>query len=142
MSSITISRGADFPIGDLARRTGTNIETIRYYERIGILAPVARSASGRRRYGRAEERRLSFVRRARRLGFSLDEIRNLLGLGAKANPCSRVNEIASRHLDDVRAKIADLRRLEAILAAAVARCGESAEVACPVLEMLEGDSEG
>ena len=142
MVAVTIPRGENFPIGEISRRTGVNIETIRFYERIGILAPAPRTPAGRRVFGRAEARRLAFVRRARELGFSLDEIRTLLTLEMRANPCSQVNKITARHLDEVRAKIADLRRLEAILAATVARCSDNAEVSCPVLEMLEGGSDG
>src|SRR5690348_11152054 len=101
---------ARFPIGELSRRTGVNIETIRYYERVGILAPPPRTVSGRRVYGPAETRALSFIRRARALGFTLDEVRTLLALAAEdsRNTCAEVRDIAAGHLAEIRTKIADL----------------------------------
>lgn len=136
MSAITNARPA-FAIGELSRLTGVNIETIRYYERIGILPAPPRSASGRRIYGDAEWRVLAFIRRGRELGFSMPEIRALLDLGAPTKAsCSEVRDIASAHLASVRARIADLARLEAVLAEAVAQCvGDKAPV-CPVLDVL------
>lgn len=138
MSPVTISRARNFPIGELSRRTGVNIETIRYYERIGMLESVARTPAGRRAFSKADARRLSFVRRARELGFSLGEIRALLALEAQSDSCAEVRKIADRHLHEVRSKIADLRRLESILAETVARCADESSSACPVLDMLEG----
>jgi MerR family mercuric resistance operon transcriptional regulator len=137
MAAITSPRAAHFAIGDVSRLTGVNIETIRYYERIGMLPAPPRTASGRRVYGADERRILAFIRRGRELGFSLPEIRALLDLGAPGEAsCGEVRDIASAHLAGVRSKIVDLLRLEAILADAVAQCtGDTAPV-CPVLDVL------
>jgi MerR family mercuric resistance operon transcriptional regulator len=137
MTAITNARPAALAIGELSRLTGVNIETIRYYERIGMLPRPARTPSGRRVYGADERRTLSFIRRGRELGFSLPEVRALLALGAPGDAsCAEVRQIATAHLIDVRAKIADLRRLERTLADAVSRCtGDTAPV-CPVLDVL------
>jgi len=100
-------------IGEVSRRTGCNIETIRYYERIGLLPAPDRQ--GRfRRYGGDDVRRLTFVRRARELGFTLDEVRALLMLSATDDrrACAEVRDISVAHLVDVRARIADLRAME------------------------------
>jgi len=136
MTVITKSRPV-YTIGALSRLTGVNIETIRYYERVGILPAPPRTASGRRVYSATERRVLAFIRRGRELGFPLTEIRALLDLGAPGDAsCGEVRDIASAHLDRVRAKIADLVKLEAILADAVALCtGDTAPV-CPVLDVL------
>lgn len=124
-------------IGALSRRTGVNIETVRYYERIGLLPPPARSEGGHRLYGGGHLMRLNFVRRARDLGFTLDEIRALLELAEKGDrPCAEAREVAANHLSDVRAKIADLRTMERVLADMVARCAEGATPECPLIEAL------
>src|SRR5215469_6605550 len=129
MRSAAVSNAA-ISIGDLSRRTGVNIETIRYYERINMMPHPPRSTSGRRAYGEVETRTLAFIRRARKLGFSLDEIRALLALAAHNGDkmCAEVRHLAANHLGDVRAKIADLRTMARILADTVRRCdeGESA----------------
>jgi MerR family mercuric resistance operon transcriptional regulator len=126
------------PIGTLSRLTGVNIETIRYYERIKMLPPVARTASGRRVYGAHEARVLAFIRRSRELGFSLDEVRALLRLGGpeKAS-CRQVRDIAAHHLEAIRTKLRDLRRLERLLATTVARCSGRTAPDCPVLNILD-----
>jgi MerR family mercuric resistance operon transcriptional regulator len=95
----------------LSKHTGTNIETIRYYERVGLLPPPARSSGGYRLYGTAHLKRLTFVRRARALGFPLAEVRKLLTLAdQKRRPCAEVRVVAAAHLEDVKGKIADLGR--------------------------------
>src|SRR5882757_9607973 len=101
-------------IGELSRRTGCNIETIRYYERIGLMpAPPRRGRY--RSYGGEDVGRLGFVRRARELGFTLDDVRALLGLAAGgAAACADVRDLAASHLVDVRARIADLKRMERV----------------------------
>lgn len=124
-------------IGGAARASGVHVETIRYYERIGLVAAPPRSAAGQRRYGPAELRRLRFVRRARELGFSLDEIRTLLALASGGHACAEARDLARRHLDEIRRKIADLERMEATLAAPVALCAGDAAPDCPILEALE-----
>ena len=112
--------GGSLAIGSLSRQTGSKVETIRYYERIGLLPTPARTASGYRRYDRAHLTRLAFIRRAfirraRALGFSLDEVRTLLRLAdERERPCAEVRVVASAHLEDVRAKIADLQAMERV----------------------------
>lgn len=136
--TITNARASSFSIGELSRATGVNIETIRYYERIKILPPPPRTEAGRRVYRSEDKRVLAFVRRGRELGFTIDEIRTLLDLGAPVDgSCAEVREIAGAHLADVRAKLADLARLEAILAKAVAKCTGDAVPVCPVLDILD-----
>jgi MerR family transcriptional regulator, mercuric resistance operon regulatory protein len=138
MRTITSSRAENLPIGELSKQSGVNIETIRYYERIKMLAPPPRTASGRRVYDSTNLRILVFVRRARELGFSLDEIRALLRLGGpeKAS-CREVREIAAHHLEDIRAKLGDLKKLERLLAKTVARCSGKTAPDCPVLDILD-----
>ena len=125
-------------IGELSRRTGVNIETIRYYERIDMMPHPPRTASGRRLYGQAESRTLAFIRRARELGFTLDEIRALLALSAADGPdvCAEGRELAAGHLADVRAKIADLKAMERVLADTVLRCDAGEAAGCPVIDAL------
>jgi MerR family transcriptional regulator, mercuric resistance operon regulatory protein len=124
-------------IGALSRRTGTNIETIRYYERVGLLPLPARSPGGYRLYGGAHLKRLMFVRRARALGFSIGEIRTLLRLAdERRRPCSEVRVVAETHLSDVRARIADLKRIERVLDATVAGCARGRRADCPLIEAL------
>src|SRR5262245_15989550 len=102
----------ELTIGRLAARTGVNAETIRYYERVGILPRPALTKGGHRSYTEVEARRLAFIRRARELEFSLDEIRALLALTEPGQAsCSEVRPIAQAHLEIVRAKLADLTKL-------------------------------
>ncbi|MFQ5955981.1 MAG: helix-turn-helix domain-containing protein, partial [Kiloniellales bacterium] len=111
--------------------------TIRYYERIGMLPAPERSAGGQRRYAIEHLKRLSFVRRARDLGFSLDEVRDLLGLADDgAQSCAEVEAMARAHLGGIRAKIANLRRLEAVLDDLVADCAGGTRPHCPIIETL------
>jgi MerR family mercuric resistance operon transcriptional regulator len=138
MSVITASRVEHVAIGEVSRLTGVNIETIRYYERIRMMPTAPRTASGRRVYGTADLRRLAFIRRARELGFSLDEIRALLRLGGPERAsCREVREIATHHLEDIRAKLRDLKKLERLLAKTVARCSGKMAPDCPVLDILD-----
>ena len=138
MRAITASRAENLPIGALSRRSGVNIETIRYYERIKMLPPPPRTASGRRIYGSTDLRTLTFIRRSRKLGFSLDEIRALLRLGAlKKASCREVREIAAHHLEEIRAKLGDLKKLERLLTKTVARCSGNTAPDCPVLDILD-----
>jgi MerR family mercuric resistance operon transcriptional regulator len=126
------------PIGELSRLTRVNIETIRYYERVKMLPAPPRTASGRRVFGPMDLRILVFIRRARELGFSLQEIRTLLRLGTRETAsCREVKEIATHHLDDVRAKISDLAKLERLLAKTIARCSGKRVPDCPVLDILD-----
>jgi MerR family transcriptional regulator, mercuric resistance operon regulatory protein len=138
MAPITASRAGTWSIGELSGMTGVNIETIRYYERIKMLPAPRRSGNGRRVYGPTDVRALAFIRRARELGFSLEEIRALLRLGGPGKAsCGEVREIAARHLGDIRSKIGDLRKLERLLADTVARCSGTTAPECPVLDILD-----
>lgn len=123
-------------IGELSRRTGCNIETIRYYERIGLMpAPPRRGRY--RSYGAGDVGRLGFVRRARELGFTLDEVRALLRLAAGGEAsCAEVRVLAAAHLGDVRGRIADLRRMERVLADSVRACDAGQDPGCPLIDAL------
>lgn len=122
---------------ELARRTGSNVETVRYYEKIGLLPEPPRSANDYRIYDEAHVRRLRFVLRGRELGFSIEEIRGLLELVDGGNQtCGEVKARTEHHLTDVRAKIADLRRIEKILAQTAAKCSGDAAPKCPILDAL------
>ena len=138
MSPITASRAQGLSIGKLSWLTGVNIETIRYYERIQMLPAPPRTEGGHRVYGQTEMRTLAFIRRARELGFSLDEIRALLNLGGPGTAtCADVRKVATSHLDDIRAKIGDLKKLERLLAKTIARCSGKKVPDCPVLDILD-----
>ena len=137
MQGITVSRGPALTIGALSKRTGVNIETIRFYERVGILPRPPRTVGGHRIYGHDLLMRLGFVRRSRELGFSLDEVRGLLRLVDGGHyPCAEVKAITLDHLADVRRKIADLRRLERTLAEVAGKCRGGKVPDCPVIEAL------
>src|SRR6266542_3763555 len=124
-------------IGRLAKHTGTNIETIRFYEKIGLLPAPGRSSGGYRLYERDHFKRLNFVRRARALGFSIDEVRTLLRLAdERKRPCAEARVVAEAHLADVRAKIADLRAMERVLSETVAQCADGKRSDCPLIEAL------
>jgi MerR family mercuric resistance operon transcriptional regulator len=135
---VAVARSAGIKIGDLSKRTGCNIETIRYYERISLLPAPARSAGRYRIYDNAGVRRLAFIRRARALGFTLDQVCALLALSEndRQGACTEVRELAARHLGEVRAKIADLRTMEHILADAVQRCAAAELSDCPIIDAL------
>ena len=138
MRAITSSRAGNLPIGELSRRSGVNIETIRYYERIKMLPKPPRTASGRRSYGAMDVRILAFIRRARELGFSLNEIRALIRLGGPEKAtCREVRAIAAHHLGDIRTKLGDLKKLERLLAKTVAQCSGTTAPHCPVLDILD-----
>ena len=124
-------------IGALSRRTGCNIETIRYYERIGLMPEPPRTAGGHRSYGKANERRLGFIRRCRELGFSIEDIRVLLGLVDDGDyTCGEVKSLIDRHLDEVRSKIADLRKLQRALQKIGGACAGGQAPECPVIDSL------
>ena len=126
-------------IGELSQRTSCNIETIRYYERIGLL-PSPDQQGRYRRYTATDIRRLMFVRRAREFGFTLDEVRALLMLSSVdgQSASAEVREISGTHLAGVRARIAGLRTIERALAAAIRRCDAGEQPRCPLIEALSG----
>jgi MerR family transcriptional regulator, mercuric resistance operon regulatory protein len=137
MSPITVPRGSALTIGALSKRTGVNIETIRFYERVGILPKAPRSAGGHRIYNRDHLMRLGIVRRSRELGFSLDEVRGLLQLvDGGSYTCAEIKAITLDHLADIRRRIADLRRLEQTLAEVAGKCRGGKVPDCPVIEAL------
>jgi MerR family transcriptional regulator, mercuric resistance operon regulatory protein len=124
-------------IGQLAAAAEVNFETVRYYERIGLMPSPARTASGHRTYEDEHIRRLVFIRRARELGFSIEDIRALLALAEPSRAsCADVKGIAQAHLDEVRKKMADLKKLERILSRTIAGCSGEKAPPCPVLDML------
>lgn len=126
-----------FTIGDLAKATSTKVETIRYYERIGLLPKPPRTAGNYRDYGNSEMVRLSFVRRARGLGFSLDQVRALLGLSDdRSCDCAEVDVIANEHLREVDRKIADLTLLRNELEAVIHSCSGGTVAECRIIEAL------
>ncbi len=129
--------------GELARRAGCNIETIRYYEKIGLLPAPSRTDGGHRLYPAALQARVNFILRGRALGFSIGELRNLLGLvDAEDFTCGEVLDITRRHLDGIADKIADLERLQATLSDISAQCQGGHVPRCPVIDALQADSPG
>lgn len=131
-------------IGELARRAHVTPETLRHYERLGLLQPSRPSCGSHRRYGTEEARRLRFIRRALDLGFSLPDVRDLLSLAeGEEGGVARVKALASARVKTLDARIADLVRLREALAALVASCpGEGEAHGCPILEALcDGEEE-
>lgn len=137
MNQRMATKPAQVTIGRLSTRAAVNIETVRYYERIGLLPSPPRTEGGHRLYSELHVKRLTFVRRARELGFTLEEIRALLRLADERPPsCARARSLATKHLADVREKIADLKRMERVLTQTVALCKEGDRPDCPLLEAL------
>ena len=127
----------DLAIGTLARLTGCKVETIRYYERIGILPEPPRNSGGQRRYRAWHLKRLNFVRRARDLGFTLADVRGLLRLvDEQDHSCEEVRTMALGHLEAVRARLADLEAMDAVLGEMVARCEGGKVPDCPIIDAL------
>ena len=128
-----------FSIGQLAKRAGVAIDTVRYYEHGGLLAPAGRLASGYRRYGEPELRRLRFIRRAKALGFTLADIRELLSLSDERN-VAKVKRAAEVKLADVEGRIAELERIRSGLRSLIEACpGHGRAEACPILNALNED---
>ncbi len=124
---------------DLARATGCNLETIRYYENIGVMPDPPRNAKNYRSYDQSHVARLSFVMRARDLGFTLEEIRDLLALvDGGVQTCAEVQVMAAHHHQSVKQKIADLRRIEKVLADTMAQCSGQDVPECAVIDALAG----
>jgi len=123
-------------IGAAAAAAGVNVETIRFYQRKGLLSQPGRSYGTARRYVDADVARVKFVRSSQRLGFSLEEVASLLTLDDGAH-CAEARILAEQKLEDVRAKLDDLRRIESVLAHLVDRCGESrGTITCPIIAAL------
>ena len=124
-------------IGELGRRAGTKVETIRYYERIGLLPAPARTEGNYRVYGEAALNRLSFIRRARDLGFSIEQVRDLLALSDRRDQsCATVDELTRAHLAEVERKIADLEALRRELSALLSQCRQGTISTCLIIEAL------
>lgn len=129
----------DIAIGELSKRTNVKIETIRYYEKIGIMPKPPRNSSGYRVYARAHLERLSFVRRSRELGFTQEEIRKLLNLvDGYDYTCGEIRQITEEHLATVKAKRRDLEKIESALSAMVSKCEHDEIPDCPVIDVLFG----
>ncbi len=126
--------------GKLAKRFGCHLETVRYYEKIGLLPPPTRTAGGHRLYQIDDQRRLRFILRGRELGFSIDELRGLLSLvDSNVYTCGEILDLTIDHLGSVRRKIADLKRLERTLARISNECSGGAVPDCPVIDALWAD---
>lgn len=126
-----------FTIGRLAEATSTKVQTIRYYEGIGLLAPFARTAGGHRLYDGEHRKRLTFIRHARELGFSIEAIRELLSLSdTPQTSCERADDIASRQLAEVEQRLKQLQALKTELQRMVEECGHGRVCDCRVIEVL------
>jgi MerR family mercuric resistance operon transcriptional regulator len=134
---ITKTRTGNYTTGELAKLAGVHLENIRYFERIGMIPAARRGANGRRQFGADHHRRLVFIRRARELGFSQDEVRALLRL-ADGSPrrCAEVKAIADAHVGAIRRKVAALKKMEKILATVSADCDSGRTADCPVIDVL------
>ncbi|HRK19188.1 MAG TPA: helix-turn-helix domain-containing protein [Hyphomicrobiaceae bacterium] len=129
-------------IGSLANKTGTKVQTIRYYEQIGLMPEPGRTEGGQRRYGDDELDRLAFIRHARQLGFSLEAIRELLDLSDHPHrPCLEADAIARRQLKQVEQRLARLEALRTELQRMVHECSGGQTADCRVLEVLRDHSE-
>lgn len=123
-------------IGKVARAAGVHIETIRYYQRMGLVAEPRRPPGGVRRYSDETVARLRFIKRAQELGFTLAEIRRLLALGDPQS-CGKARALAAEKLALVRSRVADLERMRGVLEALIGRCDAGrGKVACPIIETL------
>jgi Hg(II)-responsive transcriptional regulator len=129
-------------IGDLARETGVNIETVRYYERRGLLPKAARSPSNYRLYDTDAKRRVNFIKRAQSLGFSLREINTLLSLQATPRAkCEDVRAYAEAKTQEIDNKIRSLKAMQKALRSLIAECSGKAPITqCPILDSLESDN--
>jgi MerR family mercuric resistance operon transcriptional regulator len=136
MPANTNPRGHALSIGPLSAQTGVNIETIRYYERIGLLPAPPRSAGGRRVYAPDHRRRLVFIRRMRELGFPLDDVRTLLRMVDGGYACADVHALTVRHLEEVRRRIDDLTRIATILEDMADQCATGETPGCPIVDAL------
>ena len=135
MKIITKSRG--YAIGLMSKKTGVNIETIRYYEKIGILPKPDRTSGGNRQYDHSQLKRLFFIRRSRDLGFNIKEIRTLFEMvDRKDFTCEEMHNVALKHLETLRDKITGLKKLEADLMVMVADCNNGDVPDCPIVDTL------
>jgi len=138
MTDFTVSR-AGVKRGELARRSGCNIETIRYYETTGLLHEPTRTESGHRLYSEPDQSRLRFILRSRELGFTIAEVRSLLSLVDDGDySCADIHTLTTNHLKSVSRKIADLRKLEGTLRSISRECAKGNDPDCPIIDALAG----
>ena len=131
-----------FGIGELAKRTGVKVPTIRFYEQIGLVEPPPRTEGNQRRYGQAEADRLNFIRHARELGFEVDNIRELLAMYEQPQAsCHQADSIAKAHLAEVDRRIASLTALRMELQRMIDECGHGRICDCRIIEVLADHSE-
>lgn len=138
-SVVTIDSSKNYvmiTIGKLSQETGVKIETIRYYENEGLMPEPSRKASGHRIYSIDQVRQLRFIKRGRELGFSLSDIRELIGAENRPPNCNDVSNLTERHLASIRAKIADLRKLEKRLSSIAKGCHQNDNPSCPIIDAL------
>ena len=134
---VTKSRAERLLIGGLAERTGVNSETIRYYEKIGLLPPPPRTEGRHRAFDEQHVQRLSFIRRGRELGFPIEDIRTLLQLvDSGSSECRATKDMTLLHLADVRGKIASLKKLERALKDMTDACAPGNQSSCPIIDAL------
>lgn len=127
----------NLPIGELARRTGVKVPTIRFYEQIGLIAAPPRTEGNQRRYGKAEVDRLNFIRHARELGFEVDHIRELLAMSQEPQAsCHQADSIAKAHLREVDRRIERLQALRVELSRMIDECGHGRICDCRIIEVL------
>lgn len=132
-----VKTAGEFTIGELSERTGVNIETIRYYEKTGVMPNPPRTSGGYRMYRKDHLNRLRFIRRCRQLGFAMAEIQALLGLvDASAYTCSEVQALTLEHATMVKQKIRDLKRLEKTLRGIASQCTGEKVPECPIIDAL------
>jgi MerR family mercuric resistance operon transcriptional regulator len=138
--AFTTSRNRTYSSGELAKLSGVPFENIRYFETIGLIPPPRRAANGRRVFADIHHRKLVFIRRARELGFSQEEVRALLQLSdGTPSLCAEVKALADTHLASVRNRLAALRKMEELLADVSSRCGTGSTAACPIIDVLYSD---
>lgn len=136
-----VDRDVKLTVGELARRAGVNVETVRYYQRRRLLATPPRPLAGIRRYGAGDLARLTFIKSAQRLGFSLDEVRELLRL-EDGTHCREARALGESKLALVRSRLGDLRRIEHALLDLVRRCDAAGgRLSCPLIDALQAPSQ-
>jgi DNA-binding transcriptional MerR regulator len=132
----------NLPIGELSRRTGVKVPTIRFYEQIGLLSAPPRTEGNQRRYGKPEVERLNFIRHSRELGFEVEDIRELLEMAASPQAsCHQADSIARNHLTEIDRRIASLTALRGELTRMVEECGHGRICDCRIIEVLADHGE-
>lgn len=125
--------------GDLAKSAGVNIETIRYYERLGLISEPSRTESGYRNFSSEVTQRIKFIKRSQELGFTLAEIRNLLVLTDNEDfTCEEIQQYATQKVKEIDSKIHDLQNIKNVLQDLLIKCGETSVDGCPIIERLQG----